>query len=341
MESYSGFRVTTRCAVYFVQNTHMMMALETSCGIGLSPWPSTSIMSQGSEVAAIHSKLDQILAAYASATTPRGSTPPPSIFSPAPDSKQALAAAQLDTADSIMPGGKAAAGWDDAAAESRAAGSFALSPASSAAADAEVSFASDSAADDTKLVAPTPKGVKFLLDDVSVGHQNPRADAEVVNTDAPAEAAAQAPASAADKAAGAAATSQKLPKLSAWSRLRSKAASSSSDTSDSQRPAGKAQSDLLAAVKIRGISKASAIDHVDSAADSTIQHGMAPTSAAAASPSTAALGAGPVSSAPSMSVSGAAAETEVQDAGGKTDIMSVHAAKPRSSLKKMLRRALH
>ena len=302
-------------------------------GTGLSPWPSTFMMNQGDEVAAIHSKLDQILAAYASANTPRGSTPPPSIFSLAPDSKQALPAAQVDTADSIMPGGKAAVGWDDATAESRAADSSAPSPASRAADDAEVSFASDSAPDDTEPVAPTPKGVKFLLDDVSVGDQDPRADAEDADTDAPAEAAAQA--------AGAAATSQKLPKLSAWSRLRVKAASSLSDTNDNQRPKGNHQADVLAAVVAKSTLKDLAADHADPADDSTSQDHMAPTSAAAASPLTTALGVGPVPSAPSMSVSGAAADTEVQDAGGKTDIAPVRAAKPRSSLKKLLRLSLH
>ena len=290
-------------------------------------------MSQGNEVAAIHSKLDQIIAAYASANTPRGTTPPPSIFSMASD-RQTATGAQLDTAGSIMPGGEASAGWDNAAAaaETRAAGSSVLSPASMAVDDdAEMQSTSDSAAVDIKPVAPTPKGVKFFLDDVSIGYSDSRAHGEEAETDAPAEAPTEAPA---------AATSQKLAKQSAWSRLRSKAASSSSDTSDSQHPAGTPHTDESAAVGTRS-PKTSAADNDgsagDSAGDSAGQEDMAPKPAAAAAPKTAALGAGPVLSAPSMPASGAAADTEVQVAGG----VSVPAARPRSSLKKMLRRVLN
>ena len=298
-------------------------------------------MSQGNEVAAIHSKLDQIIAAYTSAGTPRGTTPPPSIFSMASD-RQTATDAQLDTADSIVPGGEASAGWDNAAAaETRAAGSSALSPASMAVDDdAEMQSASDSAAVDIKPVAPTPKGVKFLLDDVSIGDQNSRADDEEAETDASAEAPTKVPAPAGSTAAAAAATSQKLSKQSAWSRLRSKAASSSSDTSDSQQPAGTPHTDESAAVGTRS-PKASAANNDDSAGDSAVQEDMAPKPAAAAAPTTAALSAVPVLSAPSMPASGAAADTEVQVAGGGTDTVSVPAARPRSSLKKMLRRVLN
>lgn len=301
------------------------------------------MLSQENEVAAIHSKLDQILAAYASANTPRGTAPPPSIFSMASDRQTAT---QLDTADSIMPGGKAAAAWDDAAAESRAAGGSAFSPASRAADDdAEVKYTSDSAADDTEHVPPTPKGVKFLLKDVSIGDPDPRAGAP-----------ADAPTPASSTAAAAAATSQKLSKQSAWSRLRSKGSSSSSNTSDGQNPAGQPHTDVPDAVETRSTLTASAANNGDSAgdsagqddmapksaaADSAHQEEMAPAPAAAAAPSTAPLNAEPILPAPSMLVSGAAADTEVQVAGRKTDTMSVPAAKPRSSLRKMLRRALH
>ena len=294
------------------------------------------MMSQNNEVAAIHSKLDQIIAAYASVNTPRGNTPPPSIFSIASERQMAIGA-QLDTADSIMPGGKAAAGWDNAAAEPRAADSAALSPKSRSVDD---DARSDSAADDTEPVVPTPKGVKFLLDDVIFGDQDPRTDAEEADTDANAEAPTRAPAPAASTAAAAAATSQKLSKQSPWSRLRSKTASSSSGTSDRQNPAGKPQTDMPAAIETRSSPKVSAFNNGDSAgdsaSDSATQDDMAPGPAAAA-----ALSAGPVPSASSMPASGVAADTEVQVAGGKTDTVSVPAAKPRSSLKKMLRRVLH
>ena len=319
---------------------------------GLSPWPSSSMLSQEDEVAAIHSKLDQILAAYALANTPRGTAPAPSIFSMASD-RQTATSAQLDTADSIMPGGKAAAGWDNAAAESRAAGSSAVSPAGRAVDDgAEMKNTSDSAADDSEPVAPTPKGVKFLLKDVSIGDQDPTADAEEADTDAPAEAPTEAHAPASITAAAAAATSQKLSKPSAWSRLRSKAASSLSNTSDSQNPAGQFHTDMPDAVKTRTPSAASAANNGGSVGDSAGQDDMAPKSAAADSASqddvapepaasTAALSAEPVLPAPSMPALGAAADTEVQVASGKTDTVPVPAAKPRSSLKKMLHRVLH
>ena len=254
--------------------------------------------------------------------------------------RQTATDAQLDTADSIVPGGEASDGWENAAAaaaETRAAGSSVLSPASMAVDDdAEMQSTSDSAAVDTKPVAPTPKGVKFLLDDVSIGDQDSRADDEEAETDTSAEAPTKAPAPAGSTAAAAAATSQKLSKQSAWSRLRSKAASSSSDTSGSQQPAGTPHTDESAAVGTRN-PKASAASIDDSAG----QEDMAPNPADAAAPKTAALGAGPVLSAPSMPASGAAADTEVQVAGGGTDTVSVPAARPRSSLKKMLRRVLN
>lgn len=264
--------------------------------------------SQVSEVAAIHSKLDQILAAYASANTPRGITPPPSIFSAASDTHTPAGAAQLDTADSIMPGGKAAAGWDDAAAaESEAADSSALSPASRAAADdaAEMSHASDSAVEDAEPVAPTPK-VKFLLNDDSVADHDSTADGEEADT----AAAAKAPAS-----------PKISSKQSAWSRLRTKAATSSSETSGSpQRPV---KPDVDAATMppdvARSSSKASAPDSGSLDADSVSQDGLAPKPAVAASAS-------------SLSVSVGTSDTG--------DSASAPAAKPRSSLKRMLRRVL-
>lgn len=270
--------------------------------------------SQGSEVAAIHSKLDQILAAYASANTPRGSTPPASIFSMSSDRHATAGADQLDTADSIMPGGKAAAGWDDApaAAESGAAGSSALSPASRAADDAsaEMSNASDSAAEDAEPVAPTPK-VKFLLDDDSAADHDSSAGDEEADT---AAAAAKAPAS-----------PKISSKQSAWSRLRSKAATSSSDTSGSPQPAVKP--DVAAATlpsdTARSSSKASAADSGSLDADSVSQDGLALKPVAA--------------SASSMSVSERTSDT----ADTASDLISVPAAKPKSSLKRMLRRVLH
>lgn len=267
--------------------------------------------SQGSEVAAIHSKLDQILAAYAAANTPRGITPPPSIFSMGSATHPTAGAAQLDTADSIMPGGKAAAGWDDdapAAADSGAADSSALSPAIRAAdadAAAEMSHASDSAVDDANPVVPTTPKVKFMLEDISIADSS--TDAEEADT----AAAARPPAS-----------PKISSKQSAWSRLRSKAATSSSETSGSPQAAVKP--DVAAATMpsdvARSNSPASVADSGTLDDESGSQDGLAPKPAVAASAS-------------SMSVS-----EKTSDTG---DSAPAPAAKPKSSLKRMLRRVLH
>lgn len=269
--------------------------------------------SQGSEVAAIHSKLDQILAAYAAANTPRGITPPPSIFSMGSDTHATAGAAQLDTANSIMPGGKAAAGWDDAAAaaDSGTVGDFALSPARRAVdadAAAEMSHASDSAVDDAEPVVPTTPKVKFMLDDNdSAADHDSSTDAEEADT----AAAAKAPAS-----------PKISSKQSAWSRLRSKAATSSSDSSGT--PQAVVKPDVAAATLpsdiARSSSKASAADSGSLDDEAVSQDGLAPKPAVAAS-------------APSMSISEKASDTG--------DSTPAPAAKPKSSLKRMLRRVLH
>ena len=111
------FRRTSRCSV--------QQHLASHAG-GLGQWPSVSedsVNRQGSDVASIHSKLDQLIAAYTNAATPRGGVTPESIFSlagtprsgtpagplssPAQDRQASAGAdAALANAESIAPSGR-------------------------------------------------------------------------------------------------------------------------------------------------------------------------------------------------------------------------------------------
>ncbi|DBA83606.1 TPA: hypothetical protein ACH3X1_006174 [Trebouxia sp. C0004] len=59
--------------------------------------------SHSDEVASLHSKMDQLIAAYALASTPRGSYIPDSIFAPTPDTRSQVVDVSPTSAASIAP----------------------------------------------------------------------------------------------------------------------------------------------------------------------------------------------------------------------------------------------
>ena len=84
--------------------------LPDCCAGGLGQWPSMSDspgIGPAGGMASLHSKLDQLIAAYTLASTPRGTFIPESIFAPAPNTRtEAVAQDLLATAESIAPKGR-------------------------------------------------------------------------------------------------------------------------------------------------------------------------------------------------------------------------------------------
>lgn len=316
---------------------------------------------QSSDVAAIHVKLDQLIAAYTAANIPGGHTPSQSVFSPAPD-RHSPAGPQLDTADSITPGGKAASGWKAAttatAVEDWASLNAALSPDPRAFGNAPVVPKPDLAAALAEPASPAFK-VKFTVNGASTADQDFGAAAQnpgLEGATVPAPAVGKAASAAADRTsapaagkAGAASAPQVLPRQSAWDRLRGQAASSSTGTSHAPDPASRPQTDepvAAAAMTVKGGGMVSVAQTGGLAAAPAGQNDEmvlelasdAPVAAAAAT----APDAGHATSAPSTLLSRSAGHIGVLAGGGHTGIVSVSvpATKPKSSLKKMLRRVL-
>ncbi len=106
---------------------------------GLGQLPSmSSFNSHSDEVASLHSKMDQLIAAYALASTPRGTYIPESIFAPTPDTRPQVADTSLTSAVSIAPkhrlsapGSPSAVNSEQDAAQGRATAGPAFSPAPS------------------------------------------------------------------------------------------------------------------------------------------------------------------------------------------------------------------
>ncbi|KAL3138770.1 hypothetical protein ABBQ32_005615 [Trebouxia sp. C0010 RCD-2024] len=322
-------------------------------GIGTSQ---RHLANQSSDVAAIHVKLDQLIAAYTAANSPGVHTPSQSVFSPAPD-RQVPTVPLLNTADSITPGGKAAAGGKaatTAAAVDRAPGSDALSPEPRALGNAPVVLMPDLAAVVAERAGPALKvkvdSSSIADQDFGAGAQN-RGLAAMACAPAVAKAAAAADRTSTPAAgkAGAANASQVLPRQSAWDRLRGQAASSSTGTSNGHQTASGPQTDgpAAAAMTTRGVSKALAaqIGGLAGQNDEMVPEPAsdAPIAAAAAAAAAATVpDAGHATSAPSTSVSRSAADTGALAGGGHAGNVSVSvpAAKPKRSLKKLLRRVL-
>ncbi|KAA6418482.1 MAG: hypothetical protein FRX49_11538 [Trebouxia sp. A1-2] len=108
-----------------------------SGGLGQLPRMSgTSLSSHSDEVASLHSKMDQLIAAYALASTPRGTYIPESIFAPTPDTGSQAMDISPTSAASIAPKHRLSAhdspvavSSEDNAAQGRATAGPALSPA--------------------------------------------------------------------------------------------------------------------------------------------------------------------------------------------------------------------
>ncbi|KAL0043817.1 hypothetical protein WJX82_006815 [Trebouxia sp. C0006] len=99
---------------------------------GLGQLPSmSSFNSHSDEVASLHSKMDQLIAAYALASTPRGTYIPESIFAPTPDTRPQAVDTSLTSAVSIAPKHRLSAPGSPGAdaSQGRATASPAFSPA--------------------------------------------------------------------------------------------------------------------------------------------------------------------------------------------------------------------
>ncbi len=91
----------------------------------------SSFNSHSDEVASLHSKMDQLIAAYALASTPRGTYIPESIFAPTPDTRPQAVDTSLTSAVSIAPKHRLSAPGSPGAdaSQGRATASPAFSPA--------------------------------------------------------------------------------------------------------------------------------------------------------------------------------------------------------------------
>ena len=96
----------------------------------------SSFNSHSDEVASLHSKMDQLIAAYALASTPRGTYISESIFDPTPDTRPQAVDTSLTSAVSIAPkhrlsapGSPGAVSSEEDASQGRATASPAFSPA--------------------------------------------------------------------------------------------------------------------------------------------------------------------------------------------------------------------
>ena len=335
------------CAVYTIL-----------CTAGLSQWPSSSANSytnQGSEVAAIHSKLDQLIAVYTMANTPRGGPVPDSIFSAASDARTAPAApgpsltaasdaqvggspnARLNTAESIVPGGKVAAierSLDDGRADDKLGMDAALSPKGGADSDTALDpAAATSGAEPIR----TASRVRFSLANLIIEDDSSSKDAEGGSA---AAAEAQVLPKAASTETDGTADSQQIPRQSAWSRLRDKAASNDSGAGNSSEAAVDPQVVVCPSVPtIRSSLKSPKPGNTGNAVSSTLQHNSVPeaasTSAAAAAPEEEAASPAAMPSAPVPSVA-----AELDRAGGRPQPLVMPSVKPRSSFQRMLRRVL-
>ena len=115
------------------QHQHTLFLLPSG-GLGqLHSMSGASISSHSDDVAALHSKMDQLIAAYALASTPRGTYIPDSIFAPTADS----GAQMVDAPPSSIapkhrlsaPGSLGAVSSEEDAAQGRATAGSAFSPA--------------------------------------------------------------------------------------------------------------------------------------------------------------------------------------------------------------------
>ncbi len=118
------------------QQRHTLFLLPSG---GLGQLPSMSGASSSShcdEVASLHSKMDQLIAAYALASTPRGTYIPDSIFAPTPDTRPQVVDISPTSAVSIAPkhrlsapSSPGAVSSEEDAAQGRATAGSAFSPA--------------------------------------------------------------------------------------------------------------------------------------------------------------------------------------------------------------------
>ena len=119
------------------QQRHTFFLLSTG-GLGQLPSMSgASFNSHSDEVASLHSKMDQLIAAYALASTPRGTYIPDSIFAPTPDTTPQVVDTSPTSAASIAPkhrlsapGSPGAVSSEEDAAQGRATAgpAFSLAP---------------------------------------------------------------------------------------------------------------------------------------------------------------------------------------------------------------------
>ena len=280
-------------------------------------------------MAAIHTKLDQLIAVYTTANTPRSGTTPASIFSTASDTHAAPSLhAQLSTAESILPGGKAAAAAASTGAahhNARAVADTDASPKGRGLADAEEEAEAAAAAEP---VVTTPK-VRFSLADLSSADKASSADTG--------QDAALASAAAAAEAASTEVALQTVPRVSAWSRLRAKAASSAADTDDSSplaRPAGMITAPFVRKSSLKA-ARAAVPGRISNAALQSGQPSEANVAPEAASAAAVTAGASP----PADTISAPVPAPEADAAA--TQPLFRPDAKPRSSLKQMLQRVMH
>jgi hypothetical protein len=96
----------------------------------------SSFNTHSDEVASLHSKMDQLIAAYALASSPRGTYIPESIFAPTPDTRPQVVDTSLTSAVSIAPkhrlsepSSPSAISSQEDAAQGRATAGSAFSPA--------------------------------------------------------------------------------------------------------------------------------------------------------------------------------------------------------------------
>ena len=242
--------------------------------------------------------------------------------------------AELSTAESIVAGGKVAAAGqkldggkaDDRAVvdaghslKGRADGASALSP------------AADSAA-----AEPTTPRVRFSLANLILDDDSSSTDAE----DGHAAATAQSVAEAASTDTDGAAASQKVPRQSAWSRLRAKAATNDSEDGGSNEAAVYPRSVVSPSVPTtRSSLKSPKTGNTGIAVSSNTQHDSVPE---AASPSAAAAAHDKeaASSAALPQAATPSAGAAVDEPSGQPQPLFISSVKPRSSIQRMLHRVL-
>ncbi len=293
------------------------------CAGGLGQWPSmsgNSFNSQGSDVASIHSKLDQLIAAYSAASTPRGITPPESIFSSAPY-RQAAAAmeAQLATAESIAPNGRVSSAGsraDDRDFAGSAHGRAVAEPALNCAlADAAVS-----------ATHSTPAKVRFAFSEptADVGTEATRDTSPAQSNADDVTSGGTAAAAAADAASGQ--SKQGHPKLSLAVDAHNDADARAPQTADLATAAS-------SNAKLRGWNRFKA-SHSASLPSSLSITGPG----AAAAPTAVAPSAASESAVPASALAG---DTEAAEAGRQAVPLPAGTVKSRGAIKKLLHRAFH